>query len=79
MNGKSDNIESTDNKFTPAKNIALLNSKNIEQQLELYKLVLDNIYNGVVVVDANGYIIYFNKPYGQFLTGCCLKTSFGVF
>ncbi len=67
MNGKSDNIESTDNKFTPAKNIALLNSKNIEQQLELYKLVLDNIYNGVVVVDANGYIIYFNKPYGQFL------------
>ena len=67
MNGKSDNIESTDNKFAPAKNIALLNSKNIEQQLELYKLVLDNIYNGVVVVDANGYVIYFNKPYGQFL------------
>jgi len=67
MNGKSDNIESTDNKFAPAKNIALLNSKNIEQQLELYKLVLDNIYNGVVVVDANGYVIYFNKPYGHFL------------
>lgn len=37
------------------------------QQLEMYKLVLDSIYNGVIVTDPEGYILYFNKPYGQFL------------
>jgi len=36
-------------------------------RLRLLELILDNIYNGVIVTDAEGYIIYFNKPYGQFL------------
>jgi PAS domain S-box-containing protein len=31
------------------------------------ELVLDNIHNGVIITDADGYVIYFNKPYGQFL------------
>ena len=37
------------------------------EQMELLHLILDNIYNGVVVTDPDGYIIYFNKPYGRFL------------
>ncbi|MBU2055449.1 MAG: sigma 54-interacting transcriptional regulator [Proteobacteria bacterium] len=36
-------------------------------RLRLLELILDNIYNGVIVTDAEGYVIYFNKPYGQFL------------
>jgi PAS domain S-box-containing protein len=37
------------------------------EQLENFKLIFDNIYNGVMVTDADGYITHFNKPYGQFL------------
>jgi transcriptional regulator with PAS, ATPase and Fis domain len=37
------------------------------EQIKFLELVLDNIYSGVVVTDTEGYIIYFNKPYGQFL------------
>jgi PAS domain S-box-containing protein len=37
------------------------------QHLEMCNLILDSIYNGVVVTDANGYITHFNKPYGRFL------------
>ena len=36
-------------------------------RLRLLELILDNIYNGVIVTDAEGTVIYFNKPYGQFL------------
>ena len=36
-------------------------------RLRFLELILDNIYNGVIVTDADGYVIYFNKPYGQFL------------
>ncbi len=39
----------------------------ILDQLEMYKLILDNIYNGILVADADGYVTHFNKPYGQFL------------
>ncbi len=34
---------------------------------ELLNLVLDNIHSGVVVTDSEGYVTYFNTPYGQFL------------
>jgi PAS domain S-box-containing protein len=37
------------------------------KQLNTLKLIFDNIHNGAVVTDPDGYIIYFNKPYGQFL------------
>jgi PAS domain S-box-containing protein len=33
----------------------------------MFKLILDSIYNGVMVTDAEGYVTHFNKPYGQFL------------
>jgi len=37
------------------------------ERIRFLELIMDNIYNGIVVTDADGYIIYFNKPYGQFL------------
>ncbi len=41
--------------------------QDVSDQLEMYKLILDSIYNGILVADANGYVTHFNKPYGQFL------------
>jgi PAS domain S-box-containing protein len=37
------------------------------KQLNTLKLIFDNIHNGAVVTDPDGYVIYFNEPYGQFL------------
>jgi len=37
------------------------------QQLDLFQRIIDSIYNGVVVTDADGYIIHFNEPYGKYL------------
>jgi transcriptional regulator with PAS, ATPase and Fis domain len=42
-------------------------TENILQDLEMFELVFDSIYNGVMVTDAEGYVIHFNKPYGEFL------------
>jgi PAS domain S-box-containing protein len=42
-------------------------AEHIKDQLELYSLIFDCIHNGVIVTDVNGYVIYFNKPYGRFL------------
>ena len=39
----------------------------MNRQLEMYELILESIYNGIMVTDAEGYITHFNKPYGQFL------------
>ncbi len=39
----------------------------IQQELEIYKLIFESIYNGCMVTDENGYITHFNGPYGQFL------------
>ncbi len=36
-------------------------------QLELLGLILDNIFSGVMITDADGYVIHFNSPYGRFL------------
>lgn len=40
---------------------------DLKQQLDLMNRILDSIHNGIMVTDAEGYIIYFNKPYGEFL------------
>ncbi len=37
------------------------------EQLEMYQLIFDSIYNGVLVTDKEGVITHFNKPYGKFL------------
>lgn len=36
-------------------------------KLELLNLIVDSIYNGVMVTDAEGYVTHFNEPYGRFL------------
>ncbi|MBN2807946.1 MAG: sigma 54-interacting transcriptional regulator [Deltaproteobacteria bacterium] len=40
---------------------------DLQSSLELCHLIIDNIHNGVIVTDAEGKIIFFNKPYGRFL------------
>ena len=40
------------------------NSKN---DLDMYRLIFDSIYNGSMVTDAKGYVTHFNRPYGDFL------------
>lgn len=40
---------------------------SIKQQLEVLSLIFDHIDNGACVVDPEGYITHFNKPYGRFL------------
>jgi len=40
---------------------------NMLHQLDLLQRIIDSIYNGVVVTDADGYIMYFNEPYGKYL------------
>lgn len=37
------------------------------QQLDILHLIFDHIDNGACVVDSEGYITHFNKPYGKFL------------
>ena len=37
------------------------------EQLEIYRLIFDSIYNGSMVTDVKGFITHFNKPYGHFL------------
>ena len=44
-----------------------IDTKDLQRQLEMYRLVFDSIYNGAIVTDAEGYITHFNKPYGEFL------------
>jgi len=41
--------------------------KRTREQLEMYRLIFDSIYNGTMVTDAMGFITHFNKPYGHFL------------
>ena len=36
-------------------------------RLHMYELILDNIYNGVMITDDQGYVTHMNTPYGQFL------------
>lgn len=41
--------------------------ESVQAQLEAYELIFENIYNGIMVTDAEGFITHFNKPYGKFL------------
>jgi PAS domain S-box-containing protein len=34
---------------------------------EFYELILDSIYNGVLITDPDGVVLFMNKPYGEFL------------
>jgi len=39
----------------------------ISRRLKLTDLIFDHIENGALVTDADGYILYFNRPYASFL------------
>ena len=39
----------------------------LQDQLEMFRLIFDSIYNGAMVTDAGGTITHFNRPYGRFL------------
>ena len=38
-----------------------------ETNLEIYKMIFENAYEGIVAIDSDGYITQFNKSYGRFL------------
>jgi PAS domain S-box-containing protein len=57
-------------RITDAENFGICRNSGEAQycpKLEFLNLVLDSIYNGVMVTDAEGYVTHFNRPYGMFL------------
>ena len=54
-------------KIAGGKQYRNFNKLGLRQQLAMFELITDSIYNGIMVTDADGYITHFNKPYGQFL------------
>ena len=40
---------------------------DLQNQLDMYRMIFDSIYNGAMVTDVNGTITHFNRPYGRFL------------
>ena len=44
-----------------------MKNKDLKQQLEMYKLIYDNLYGGSIVVDDRGYITHFSKTYSEYL------------
>ncbi|HPQ43567.1 MAG TPA: sigma 54-interacting transcriptional regulator [Syntrophales bacterium] len=41
--------------------------QDVKDQLEVYRMIFNSIHGGVIVTDSEGYITYFNEPYGKFL------------
>jgi PAS domain-containing protein len=41
--------------------------QQVIHRLKLADLIFDHIENGALVTDADGYILYFNRPYASFL------------
>jgi len=41
--------------------------RSLEEKGRFYETILDNIYNGVMITDPDGKIIFFSKTYGKFL------------
>jgi PAS domain S-box-containing protein len=39
----------------------------LNEKIRFYEAILDNIYNGVMITDPEGKIIFFSKTYGNFL------------
>jgi len=39
----------------------------LKEKISFYETILDNIYNGVMITDPEGKIIFFSKTYGNFL------------
>jgi len=41
--------------------------RELQQEVDFYRMVFDSIHSGAVITDAGGIITHFNKPYGRFL------------
>lgn len=41
--------------------------RGLGDRLKMADLIFDHIENGAVVTDADGYVLYFNRPYAEFL------------
>jgi len=41
--------------------------QDTKDQLKAYRRIFNSIHDGAIVTDAEGYITYFNEPYGRFL------------
>jgi len=41
--------------------------RSLGEKIRFYEAILDNIYNGVMITDPDGRIIFFSKTYGKFL------------
>ena len=41
--------------------------KSLEDELELFHLLFDSVQHGIMVTDAQGYVLILNQPYGKFL------------
>jgi len=39
----------------------------LQEKIRFYETILDNIYNGVMITDPDGKVIFFSKNYGNFL------------
>jgi transcriptional regulator with PAS, ATPase and Fis domain len=48
-------------------NINENSQEQLHKKIELYELLFDNINAGILIINADGYITHFNKPYGKFL------------
>ncbi len=46
---------------------SLNDASYLRKQVEMFELIFESIYNGVMVTDSKGYVTHFNRPYGQFL------------
>jgi len=40
---------------------------HLHEKIRFYEAILDNIYNGVMITDPDGKVIFFSKTYGNFL------------
>ena len=50
--------------------------RELKEKVRLYEAVLNNILNGVLITDPDGYVIFFSETYGKFL-GMDPKTKIG--
>ncbi|MCX5843610.1 MAG: PAS domain-containing protein, partial [Deltaproteobacteria bacterium] len=41
--------------------------QELDEKIRLYEAVLNNILNGILITDPDGYVIFFSDTYGKFL------------
>jgi PAS domain S-box-containing protein len=44
-----------------------IDENELQEKIRFYEAILDNIYNGVMITDPEGKVIFFSKTYGKFL------------